>query len=156
MYGKGFRSEAGQDTYSLLYTHFLKHRNTGAEKSEQRKILTNIYLNINSIFSYLAYGGTYFGHQEFRLPAETEYSIYISSDQDNFTDQYDISKQKTLYIQSLRQRIEDEVKADEALTNQEKIERIKKLNKFVDNIYHLITNAFYLKWAQHFQYKYYY
>lgn len=155
MYGKGFGSEAGQDTYCLLYTHFLKQRNTGAEKSEQRRILTDVYLNINSIFSYLSQGGTYFGHQESRLPAEAEYSIYINSDQDNFTDQYDILKQKKLYIQSLRQRIEDAVKTDKALTAQEKIERIRKLNEFVDKINHLIINTFYLRCAQHFQFKYY-
>lgn len=154
-YGKGFKSEAGQDTYCLLYAYFIKQRNTGAEKSEQRKILTHIYLNINSIFSYLSYGGTYFGHQESRLPAEAEYSIYVTSDQDNFTDQYDISKQKTLYIQSLKQRIEDEVKVDKSLTDQEKIERIKKINELVDKINHSIVNTFYLRCAQYFQFKYY-
>ncbi len=155
MYGKNFGSEAVQDTYCLLYAYFIKQRNPGAEKSEQRTRLTDIYLNINSIFGYLSYGGTYFGHQESRLPAESEYSIYVSSDQDNLTGQYDISKQKKLYMQSLRQRIADEVTADNSLTHQEKIERIKKIDTFVDNINHLITNAFYLKWAQHFQYKYY-
>ncbi|WP_294202649.1 hypothetical protein [uncultured Chryseobacterium sp.] len=50
MYGKNFGSEAGQDTYCLLYAYFIKQRNPGAEKSEQRTRLTDIYLNINSIF----------------------------------------------------------------------------------------------------------
>ncbi len=32
-YGKGFGSEAGQDTYYILYAHFLKQRNIGEKKS---------------------------------------------------------------------------------------------------------------------------
>ncbi|WP_160136202.1 hypothetical protein [Chryseobacterium sp. c4a] len=153
-----FASEAGQDRYYILYTHFLKQRNGFEKYKEQRKTLNEIFSNINSIFAYAAYGGTYFGHQEKRIPAYAEYVIFLSSislEKKNSLDHYDISQQKQIYIQSLRQIIEDENKIDFETVGQEKIDRIKKMNGFVDEIENLITNTYYLRCAQQFHYQHY-
>lgn len=65
---------------------------------------------------------------------------------------YDISKQKELYIQSLRQLINDESEIDYETLGQEKAERTKKLNEIVSEVDRLITDNFYLRRAQEFQY----
>ncbi|MCS4303489.1 hypothetical protein [Chryseobacterium sp. BIGb0232] len=154
----GFGSEAGQDYYYTLYTYFLKQRNGIEKYKEQRRTFIRIFSNINSIFGYIAYGGTYFGHQKKRIPAYAEYLIFLFSlDQEkaNSQDRYDISKQKKLYIQSLRQIIEEENKIDFETAGQEKTDRIKKMNALVNEMDHLITNSYYLHYAQHFHYQYY-
>lgn len=153
----GFGSEAGKDSYYILYAYFLKQRNSVEKYSEQRKKLIKIYSNINSIFSALTYGGTYFAHQEPRILGYTEYSIYLHSlDNDaSFKDPYDISKQKKLYLQSLRQLVKDETKIDTESTEEQKIDRSKKIDLLVDELDHLITNIFYLRCAQHFHYEHY-
>jgi hypothetical protein len=57
-----------------------------------------------------------------RLVADAEYAVYLHSESDNSQskDEYDVSKQKKLYIQ-LRQRIDDEVKIDKESTAKEKL-----------------------------------
>ncbi len=153
-----FGSEAGQDYYYTLYTYFLKQRNGFEKYTEQRSTLIHIFSNINSIFGHIAYGGTYFGHQQKRIPAYAEYLIFLLSlDQEkaNSLDHYNISKQKKLYIQSLRQVIEDENKINIETVGQNKIDRLKKMNALVDEIDHLITNPYYLHYAQYFHYQYY-
>lgn len=152
IYGKGFAGEAGQDIYFLLYAYFLQQRNTGETNSKYRKRLIQIYSDMNTLFRYLSNGGNYFGHQEIRLVAEAEYSVYLNSCDHYSKNACDISKEKKHYIQSLRQKIKDEVNADTGLPNQEKINRI---NDWADKIDSLITNKFYLSSVQYFQYKYY-
>lgn len=73
----GFGSEAGQDHYYTLYTYFLRQRNGIEKYKEQRKAFIHIFSNINSIFGHIAYGGTYFGHQEKRIPAYAEYLVFF-------------------------------------------------------------------------------
>lgn len=65
---------------------------------------------------------------------------------------YDITKQKELYIKSLRQLIDDENKIDNQFSGKEKIERTSELNKLVDQLDLLITDNFYLRRAQQFHY----
>lgn len=150
-----FESEVGQDTYYVLYAYLLKHKN-GVDNSVMRKKLIEIYTNINSLFQRFQYGGTYFGHQYSRILAYAEYSVYLySQNKDNIEKNYDITKQKGLYIQSLRQLIEDESKIDNESLGQEKIERTKELNKIVDDLNKLITDIFYLRRTQEFHYRHY-
>lgn len=148
-----FGSEWGQDNYYILYAYFLKQKN-GAEKySKERQILIDIYSNINSLFQHFQYGGIYFGHQYSRILGYAEYSIYLlPKSKEVLGKTYDITSQKELYIKSLRQLIEDESKIDFNTLNQEKIKRNKMLNKIVDELDKLITNIFYLRRAQEFQY----
>ncbi len=108
-----FGSEVGQDGYYVLYAYFLKQRNGVKEFVKQRQKLIDIYSNINSLFGYFEYGGTYFGHQSRRILGYAEYSIYLlPKTKDNISKTYDITKQKEFYIKSLRQLIKDESKID--------------------------------------------
>ncbi len=151
-----FGSEVGQDNYYVLYAYFLKQKNGLKEFAQQRQKLIDIYSNINSLFGHFEYGGTYFGHQSSRILGYAEYSIYLlPKNNENISKTYDITKQKELYIKSLRQLIEDENKIDFNTLGQEKIERTNKLNKIVDELDKLITDNFYLRRAQEFQYDHY-
>jgi hypothetical protein len=151
-----FGSEVGQDTYYELYAYFLKQKNGIQKYAQQRKRLIDIYSNINSLFGYFQYGGTYFGHQSRRILGYTEYSVYLlPKKKEDIEKTYDISKQKDLYIKSLRQLIDDENAIDFNGLGNDKIHRNKDLNKIVDELDRLITENFYLRRAQEFQYEYY-
>ncbi len=151
-----FGSEVGQDNYYILYAYFLKQKNGVTEFAQQRQKLIDIYSNINTLFRHFEYGGTYFGHQSRRILGYVEYSIYLlPKTKDNISKTYDISKQKEIYIKSLRQLIEDESQIDFNSVGQEKVERTKNLNRIVDELDKLITDNFYLRRAQEFQYSHY-
>jgi hypothetical protein len=152
-----FGSEVGQDSYYVLYAYFLKQKNGIETCSQNRNKLIQIYTNINSLFSKIEYGGTYFGHQHSRILGYAEYSVYLSpKTKDDIEKTYDITKQKLLYIKSLRQLIDDESKIDyETLGKSEKVERCKELNKLIDNIDKLITDNFFLRRAEEFHYGHY-
>jgi len=154
---EGFNSEAGQDGYYMLYAYFLKNKNGDKKHSERRKNLIDIYLNINSLFGHFEYGGTYFGHQQARILGYAEFSVYLYKQNETYriSKTYDITKQKELYIQSLRQLVSDESKIDFNTSGQEKIERTKKLNKIVDDIEKAITDNYYLRRTQDFHYGHY-
>jgi hypothetical protein len=151
-----FGSEVGRDNYYTLYAYFLKQKN-GEQKYEiARKNLIDIYSKINSLFQHFQYGGTYFGHQYSRISGYAEYSIYLMpKDKGGIEKTYDITRQKEFYIKSLRQLIEDESEIDFNTLGEEKIKRIKKLNEIVDELNELITDNYYLRRAQEFQYGYY-
>jgi hypothetical protein len=151
-----FSSEVGQDNYYILYAYFLKQKNGVKEYAKQREKLIDIYSNINSLFGHFEYGGTYFGHQRKRILGYAEYSIYLlPKNKDDISKTYDITKQKELYIKSLRQLIDDESKIDNETLGKEKIERTKELNKIIDDLDKLITDNFYLRRAQEFHYEHY-
>ncbi|MDQ0067742.1 hypothetical protein [Chryseobacterium lathyri] len=148
-----FGSERGKDEYYILYAYFVKQKNGIEKYSDQRKKLIDIYSNINTLFSYIQYGGTYFGHQQLRILGYAEYSIYLySRNNDNIQKTYDISKQKALYIKSLRQVVDDEINIDHQTSDQQKADRSKKMNTLIDKLNEQITNNFYLQRAQAFHY----
>lgn len=148
-----FGSEVGQDLYYLLYAHFLKQKNGSKKYASQRMRLINIYSSINSLFQKFQYGGTYFGHQHIRILGYAEYAIYIMPKEGELIDKkYNINQQKALYIKSLRQLIKDENQLDFNTLGEEKPERLKELHQIVDELDKLITNLFYLRQAQEFQY----
>ncbi|WP_461787767.1 hypothetical protein [Pedobacter sp.] len=151
--GLDFGSEQGQDIYYALYAYFLKQKNGITKYAKQRHNLIEIYSRINALFENLQYGGTYFGHQQMRILGYTEYSIFLYPKEKNELEKtYDITKQKELYIKSLRQLIADESKIDFETIGQKKVERTKKLNKIVDELDSLITDNFYLRRTQEFHY----
>lgn len=155
-----FNSELGQDEYYILYAYILKKENGDKKYQPERKNLIELYRNINGIFEGLANGGTYFGHQHRRIVGYAEYSVYLYSQIDSlndyFTKKYDITKQKQLYISSLLQLINDEESFDfNTIDKKGKAERKKEFLEKVNNIKKLISNYFYLKKAQEFQYSYY-
>jgi hypothetical protein len=151
-----FGSEAGKDHYYFLYSYFLKQKNGIKKYAKQRKKLIDIYRKINSIFQRIEHGGTYFGYQYQRVLGYAEYSVYLLSvKNDNLKKTYDFSNQKELYIKSLRQLIEDELKIDDEILEKEKEKRKQDLNKTVDELNTLIKDLFYLRRAQEFQYSHY-
>ncbi len=152
---KGFNSETGQDAYYVLYAYFLKQKNGVTKYSALRKNLIDIYSNINSLFGGFQYGGTYFGHQHSRIEGYAEYSIYLYKQKEGMEKSYDIAKEKELYIKSLQQLIDDEVSIDSNAWGIEKIKHKQELNNTVAKIGKTITNVFYLRRAQAFQYGYY-
>jgi len=134
---EGFNSEAGQDGYYVLYAYFLKQKNGIGKYAERRKKLITIYENINEIFANIQHGGTYFGHQSWRIRGYAEYAVSIYKYNEKSIDRpYDISEEKGLYIKSLR-----------LLAGHD-----KERNKFVNKINAAITDVFYLQRAQEFQY----
>ena len=147
--------EITQDIYFNLYAHFLKKKNDEIELKKERKNIIDIYTKINSIFQRLKYGGTYFGHQYSRILGFAEYSLFrMAKDKKEFNNIYNISKQKSLYIESLQQLIKDENSIDfETIGEKNKLERLNDFNKTIDEIEELISNSFYLKSAQSFQYE---
>jgi hypothetical protein len=152
----GFSSEVGRDTYYELYAYFLKQRTTDPKFEKRRKNLITIYRNINEIFGHLQSGGTYFGHQYRRILGYAEYSIYrYSQRNDDFIKNYDISKQKELYINSLKQIIKDEISDDNEIPSKYKKKSETELFKIVGKLDVLITDYFYLREARSFQYGYY-
>lgn len=148
-----FSSEAGKDIYYALYAYFLKQKNGVKKYGQQRLKLIGIYSKINSLFGNIQHGGTYFGHQGIRILGYAEYAIYIMPKEgERLEKTYNISKQKELYIKSLRQLIADEDKVDFNTITKEKSTRRKKLNKIIDELDKSITDLFYLRQAQQFQY----
>jgi len=149
-----FGSETGQDNYYGVYAYFLKLKNGEKKYRQQRETLIKIYGDINSIYGQLTGGGTYFGHQYSRILGYAEYSIWKAKDKDYYTRDYDISKQKALYINALRQHIIDEIVANNnnGLTPKDKRKLQSTTFKTVDELDKLITNYFYLKMAQEFEY----
>jgi hypothetical protein len=151
-----FGGEAGQDEYYMLYAYFLKKKNGIERYAERRTRLVDIYLNINSVFATIQHGGTYFGHQSGRIVGYAEYAVYLYKDSEQqHHKNYDIRKQKGLYVRSLRQLVADMIRADPESTEQQKTGRIKELNLLVDNIDKDITDIFYLRQAKEFQNRYY-
>ena len=153
---KAFSSEAGKDEYYMLYAYFLKQRNGIDTYAQQRKKLIDIYTNLNSFFEIIQYTGTYFGHQVSRILGYAEFSVYLlPKHTDEIMKTYDISKQKEFYIKSLRQLIKDESSIDGEPAGERKTKRTLELNKIVDTLEVLITDNFYLRRAQEFQYAHY-
>lgn len=100
----------------------------------------------------LANGGTYFGHQYTRILGYAEYAIYQNSGTDYLIKTYSISRQKTLYINSLKQLINDELSTNFDISEKDKPALKRSLLKTVTEMDGLITNYFYLNMAKEFQY----
>lgn len=149
-----FSSEVGQDGYYIIYAYFLRLRNGDKPFVTQRAKLIKLYGDINSIFEKLMGGGTYFGHQETRILGDAEYavSLYPKNKDDYYVKTYSIAAQKELYINALKQRIDDELSASADVPEKDKSATKVALYKTVNDIDSLITEYFYLKMAQQFQY----
>jgi len=149
-----FNSEVGQDDYYSLYAFLLRLSNGDKPFVTQRAKLIKLYGDINAIFEKLMGGGTYFGHQETRILGDAEYavSLYPKNKDDYYVKTYNIAAQKQLYIKALQQRIDDEIAANNDIPEKDKPATKVNLYKTVSDIDGLITEYFYLKMAQQFQY----
>jgi hypothetical protein len=149
-----FKSEIGKDSFFDLYDYYLKKKLTADKYQIQRRTFIRLYKSINKIFSNLANGGTYFIHMDSKIPGYAEYSVYLNKDSANYDTDY-LSKQKMLYTDSLKQLIVNKISTDNYSSDKQKNELKKKLFERVNDINGLITNNFYLKRAQVFEYSYY-
>jgi hypothetical protein len=148
-----FGSEIGQDTYYMLYAYFLKQQQGVEKYAARRKKLIDIYTNINALYRHIQDGGTYFGHQQYRILAYAEFSLHIFiAHESSPSKTFDISKEKKLYLSLLRQIVNDETSLNYDSKGENFAEETRELNHIVDNLDHLITDIFYLKRAQAFQY----
>lgn len=149
-----FSSELGRDNYYVLYSYFLKMRNGEKKYTDRRKNLIAIYRHINGIFEGLQGGGTYFGHQHRRILGYAEYSIYqYSQSKNDLKKNFDLVKQKELFLNSLKQIIKDKISVE--YVRQERKEKELEFYKYLDEMAVLITDSFYLKEARAFQTDYY-
>lgn len=150
-----FGSEAGEDSFCLIYTYYLKQKNGEKEFKTERETLIKLYRAINGLYGELNYGGTYFGHQHKRLNASVEYSIYqLKLRKEYYEKKYNFKKQKDLYIKALIQYVADEesqdpYNQDDARDGKgEGSKRGKRLQEKIDILEKLITNYFYLNQVQ--------
>lgn len=67
--------ETCEDSLYIIYAKELRLK-LGENDSILRHKLTSAFQNVNRIHSSINYGGTFFGHQEVRLLAEVEFSLY--------------------------------------------------------------------------------
>ena len=151
---QGVASEAGKDKFYIRYAEFLKTKN-GVSQEEKREKLISIYSSLNRINSMIRGGGTYFGHLDKRIPGYAEYSIYISIDNDYFEKEYNIENQKKLFIESINQHIKDDESVNLYYLAKEKEERKKDFDNQVEKLDSLITDYYYLRMAQEFNYSHY-
>ncbi len=156
-----FSSEAGEDSFCLIYTYYLKQKNGVNKFKTERKKLIELYRAINGLYEGLNYGGTFYGHQHKRLNAFAEYSIYfLASNKEYFEKKYDFRKQKELYLKLLRQYVSDEesknieYQIDLVGNKPRAIERQRKLREKINILEKLITNYFYLNQLQDFEVNY--
>jgi hypothetical protein len=147
--------EVCKDQYYVLYAYFLKQRNGDKKFKQERLHLIELYRDVNHIFDLLAQGGTYFGHQYYRIIGYAEYAIFLKRNDTNhdiYRKKYDISKQKSFYINGLKQLIEDEISHNYDISEKDKLTLKKQLFETVSNIDRLITSYFYLTMTQEFHY----
>jgi hypothetical protein len=146
-----FGSEVGQDNYYMLYAYFLRQINKEKGLAGRRDTLTRIYRDLNSIFGHMVYGGTYFGHQYRRIIGYVEYDLYLGG----FPTESNMAKQKRLYLDLLRQKITDQIEADDNILMADKDPMKRAVFEKVTEIEKLITDQCYLENAIAFQYMHY-
>jgi hypothetical protein len=151
-----FGSELGQDTYYILYSYFLRKKQNDKNSDTARENLIKIYQTINDIFSYLNYGGTFFGHQFYRINGYAEYGVYEYKSFSDNNKVKDIKQLKQLYLTSLKEIIHQKIELDNETPQRiQKTIREKQALKYVATLDKIIINNFYLKKAQQFQFSYY-
>tara|TARA_Y100000815_G_scaffold103749_2_gene92664 strand:+ start:39457 stop:40254 length:798 start_codon:yes stop_codon:yes gene_type:complete len=153
--------------FFYLYAHFTQRKNGIYVHSDMRKKLLKIFGLINAIHRNIHFdGGIYFAAQRTAIAAYAEYAIYnyVMYNEIIYDKKYSIEKQKDLYVQLLKQKIEDELNAYEKVkgnqysyleTTEERKEYKKQTLSYVDELEELIETHHDLKIAQEFQYKYY-
>lgn len=150
-----FSSEIGQDNYFMYYTYFLRQKYEIDNFEYHRNKLILIYKNLNNISHLLNGGGTGYGHMYARIYGYAEYSVYLYYlTRNDSTITYDISKQKSLFKQTLQQVVIDrlgvtfntDIPTDKASLQDE-------LFWLIDEIDSQITDSFYLAQTQDFYYR---
>lgn len=153
--------QAGPDFF-YLYAHFLQKKNGKEVHVELREKALRIFALINAIYSNINFdGGIYFSHQRTAIAAYAEYAVYSNMPYKNvFEKKYSIRNQKSLYIQLLKQKVDDELnEMVETKSGQywyldsaeERKEWRKETLSLIDELDSLIETHYDLKIAQEFQ-----
>lgn len=141
---------------SLFEKYANEVRNSLGEKdSVLRKKLTIAFQLTNRIHSSLNYGGTFFSHQESRLLAEVEYSVYRK---DLFVgDDKNFKKNKKKYLSTWISRIEkiENENVYNEINNSETKNRAQDFENKLDSLHRNITNQFVLDEVKRFDSEYY-
>lgn len=156
----------GGPAFYYLYAYLLQERN-GIEKNiEIRERYTSMFLLINAVFKNLHSDGSYnyFSYQTTAINAYAEFAVYnYKTYNDLFVKSYSVDIQKDIYLNGLRQKIEDELGEIEKvkysqyaeLNEAEKKEHKEFTLLFVNKLDTLIKTPFDLHIAQEFQYSHY-
>jgi hypothetical protein len=150
-----FSCEVCQDDFFATYAYVLRSKNGIIKYKNERNKLIEMFRLINEIYDNLTGGGTYYGHQYRRILGYAEYSLYkYANYNDYYGKKYDITEQKKLYRNLLKQIITDEINNNNnnGLTEDDKSRLKNDLFTKGDNLNKLITDYFSLKSLQEFQY----
>lgn len=153
--------QVGPDFF-YLYAHFLQKKNGKESNIEFREKILRIFALINTVQRNIHFdGGIYFSHQRTAIAAYAEYAIYDNSwNKIIFDKKYSVQAQKTLYIQLLKQKVDDELnEMVETKSGQywyldsaeERKEWRKETLSLIDELDSLIETHYDLKIAQEFQ-----
>lgn len=153
--------QVGPDFF-YIYAHFLQKKNGIESNVELREKTLRIFGVINAIHRDIDFdGGIYFSHQRTAIAAYTEYAIYNYILYEKVLEKkYSIKNQKSLYLQLLRQKVNDEL--NEMVETQsgqywyldsdeERKEWRKKILSLIDELDSLIETHYDLKITQEFQ-----
>ncbi|MCW4467796.1 hypothetical protein OGH69_02375 [Flavobacterium sp. MFBS3-15] len=156
---------ASDQKFHYLYAHFIQKRNGIETYAELRKKTVAIFSRINAINCELDYDcGIYFSFQRTAIAAYAEYAINnYKTYPYAFEKKYPIGKQKSLYLQMLKQKIADgleemstEKYSQYGRLKKDKREEYKKgVLIYVNQLDSLIQTHFDLSVAQQYQYGHY-
>lgn len=151
--------------FYVLYGHFLKERNGKKADAALRERTKKSFKIINDIYREISDGHpSYFRHQEVCISGYAEFVVYNYLRFGKFLDKkYDITKQRQLYIQSLRREILDAEADPESIvygymgkhTDEERKRRVDTALQLVNELEPYIETYFDLKAVQQYQYGHY-
>ena len=137
-----FYSNFGIAEYYLWYTYFLKKKYNSIDHDSQRKNLIKLYNSINSTYSSVAGGGSFFAHNIPKIHAYAEWDIYkhfVLDSLTNHTQNFDFQKKKEVYIEKNKKELESLPKQN------------NRLKKMYYSIHEDIENEFELNCVIQFQ-----
>ncbi|MCO6148853.1 hypothetical protein [Flavobacterium sp. NRK1] len=152
--------------FLYLYANFLQKKNGIESNVELRKKIFRICTLINAVHSNIDFdGGIYFSYQRTFSAAYTEFALYNYIRYNMvFKKEYSIQKQKSLYIQLLKQKVDDElnemIKKQRGQywylnTPEKRKEWRKETLILIKELDDLIETYYDLKIAEQFQYSHY-
>ena len=151
-----YSSEAGIDNFHYLYSYILRKNKKLEPYRLLKDDLLKIYRKINSLYSAIDYGGTYYGHQYCRAQGIAEYWMYQKKEKKVPTFDFFIKQDCQPFMDSLRSNVKTFIESDNYLyTDELKQERIKELQTHIDDLDALFGSYFHLDRAQEYQKKYY-
>ncbi len=140
---------------SLYKDYAYNVRSKLAPNDSLRNNLTGLFQNVNRLYSLLNYGGTFFAHQETRLIAEVEYSIYRIDNQEVSEHDFVIDKKK--FLEALVDRVQDIESKNvyNQIDTLDSRERIKEIEQKIDFFQKKIKSKSVLKEVVRFENLYY-